>query len=380
MSDAHLSRRIGCELRCTHYPSPQGVWNNQTWVLACSTKVYTEDRQCRALPVSFVGATPGCRTQPSDLAWIALIHQHREACPTPPSVFKHADQSLIATGATQCWVKTKYNVTVTAFPWEPAHVNVGKGWWGCRLPLQELHFSYSRHKQHDGRIIHRRCTVRHRRDIYLFLITNNVLHWQAEWRALHWFIRSNKKQTSWDEIQDWFLVVSHAAIPATVLSLMRWNRACTGTEWVATALGRRNKWKDLHKKGEMKWKQGLQQQPFKLRVTLFFLQSFSLPLCLCILREEQQTTRKFKGNSGTVLGKPPSQTLPIHLPFGGAPLNIASIIFTSVSASTRQTTLAEFRGCRFPSGKRQLAQQCLAWGPINSSPNYMAANLIHSND
>lgn len=69
---------------------------------------------------------------------------------------------------------------------------------------------------------------------------------------------------------------------------------------------------------------------------------------------------KFKGNSSAALGKPLSQTLPVHLPFRGAPLNIESIIFTSVSASTRQITLAEFRGCRFPSGKRQLAQQCLA--------------------
>lgn len=92
--------------------------------LPVAAKLTLKIDNARGLSICFAESTLGCRTQGSDLVWRAPIHQHPEARPTPPSIFKHIDQSLVTTGATQCWVKTSHNVTVTAFPWEPSHVHI----------------------------------------------------------------------------------------------------------------------------------------------------------------------------------------------------------------------------------------------------------------
>lgn len=148
---------------CTHYPRASEI----TKPGFRSTEVNTEDGPCRDLPVLSVRAR--LDTEPSHQTWPApaprsptRTHEHLQAHRSTPD---HHPLPLFPGSHRMRLLRT-----------HPAHVSRGEGWRGHRLPLQEPWFSSSRHEQRDGKLIHRWCTVRHRRDIYLFLITNNVLH------------------------------------------------------------------------------------------------------------------------------------------------------------------------------------------------------------
>lgn len=108
MSDAHLSRRTGCEWRCARHPSPSPCEITKPGFSSAAPRFTLKTDSARACSVCFVEATP------LDPAWMDLTQP--EACPTALSILRHGNQSLSTTGTTQCWGKTSHNITIAGLP------------------------------------------------------------------------------------------------------------------------------------------------------------------------------------------------------------------------------------------------------------------------